>query len=207
VSTSAAFHDFAKRVGDRTLLFSAVADTFAIERVLYPGSYIDLAPSFFFPSVTYIDIDKRAAEFFADTDGVERLVKRYKKFPGPFDVKFHHADYAQPLPGRPKKFDLIISMYAGFAAAATKRYLKKGGWLLADDSHGDASLAKLDPAFRLVAAVQDHYGQRHRLDQADLDTYLVAKNPSDVTPEVIRKRGRGAAYTRFASAYVFERTR
>ncbi len=173
--------------------------------MLYPGSYVDIAPSFFFPSVTYVDTDKRSAAFFADTEGVERLITRYKKFNGPFEVKFHHADYDQALPGRPKKFDLVISMYAGFVSSATKRYLKRGGWLLANDGHGDASLANLDPEFRLVATVQDHFGKRHRLDRNDLDTYLVAKTPADVTEAVLRRRRRGAAYTKFASGYVFER--
>ena len=36
------------------------------ERALYPGSYVDLAPSFVWPSVTYVDTDRRAAQFFAD---------------------------------------------------------------------------------------------------------------------------------------------
>ncbi len=37
--------------------------------------------------------------------------------------------------------DLIISQYAGFVGQETKRYLKEGGILLCNDSHGDATLA------------------------------------------------------------------
>ena len=47
--------------GDRWRLFSAVAESLDASTVLYPGSYVDLAPSFVFDSVTYLDVDKRAA--------------------------------------------------------------------------------------------------------------------------------------------------
>ena len=46
--------------GDRHRLFTAVAEALDAGRVLYPGSYVDIAPSFVWPSVTYVDIDRRA---------------------------------------------------------------------------------------------------------------------------------------------------
>jgi hypothetical protein len=60
-----------RHTGDRLRLFTAVADTVAAETVLYPGSFVAIAPSFVFPAVTYLDEDKRAARFFADSEGVE----------------------------------------------------------------------------------------------------------------------------------------
>lgn len=43
--------------------------------VLYPGSYVDIAASFVFPSVTYVDIDARAARFFSDSNGVDEIIE------------------------------------------------------------------------------------------------------------------------------------
>ena len=57
--------------GDRHRLFSAVAAAVDVETVLYPGSYVDLAPSFVWPSVTYVDIDRRATQFFDDEAGAD----------------------------------------------------------------------------------------------------------------------------------------
>jgi hypothetical protein len=43
---------------------SAIADAIEADNVFYPGSYVDIPPSFVFPSVTYLDIDKRTPRFF-----------------------------------------------------------------------------------------------------------------------------------------------
>lgn len=49
--------------------------------------------------------------------------------------------------------DLIISQYAGFVGQATKVYLKKGGILLCNDSHGDATLAYCDSDYEFVGVI------------------------------------------------------
>jgi hypothetical protein len=59
-------------VGDQVALFSAVADAVEANSVLYPGSYVDLTPAFIWPSVTFVDVDRRANQFFSDRDGVQR---------------------------------------------------------------------------------------------------------------------------------------
>ena len=43
-------------------------------RVLYPGSYVDVAASFVFSNVTYVDMDRRANRFFGDADGVREII-------------------------------------------------------------------------------------------------------------------------------------
>lgn len=40
---------------------------------------------------------------------------------------------------------------------------------------------------------------------SDLDSYLVPKQPIDVTVDLVRQRGRGIAHTKSPFAYVFER--
>lgn len=90
--------------GDRRHLFSAVAESVDASTVLYPGSYVDLAPSFVFGSVTYLDVDKRAARFFADTEGVREIVADHDG-PSDPDITFIHSDYRSVLDGYliPKK--------------------------------------------------------------------------------------------------------
>jgi hypothetical protein len=63
--------------GDRWRLFRAVRETIDAERVLYPGSYVDIAPSFVFQNVTYLDIDKRTPAFFADRAGILEIIAEH----------------------------------------------------------------------------------------------------------------------------------
>jgi len=42
--------------------------------VLYPGSYVDIGASMAFSSVTYVDVDNRAAQFFEDAEGVPEII-------------------------------------------------------------------------------------------------------------------------------------
>lgn len=118
------------------------------------------------------------------------------------DVAFLHVDYTEPLPISPASFDLLISLYAGPVWEHCRTYLSPQGYFLANTSHGDASLAALDPTLRLVAAVHQRDGT-YRLDTKNLDSYLLPMRPSAADPETIRRRGRGIAYTRTAFAYVF----
>lgn len=79
-----------------------------------------------------------------------------------------------------------------------------GGWLLATTSHGDASMAALDPAVRLAAAVH-HRDGRYRIATDGLDRYLIPKRPQRADVDEIRASGRGIAYTHTAFAYLFQR--
>jgi hypothetical protein len=68
--------------GDRVRLFTAVCDAVAPRSALYPGSFADVAPSFVIDDVVYVDNDRRAAQFFADTDGVDEVIDRHRGTPG-----------------------------------------------------------------------------------------------------------------------------
>ncbi len=198
------YEDYEQSRGDLGGMFSILADAFTIDRVLYPGSYVHLTPSFVFPSVVYVDTDRRAKKFFADRLGVETLVNERKQYDGQPEITFHHADYTTDLDEPEGSFDLLVSLYAGFVSEACKRYLHVGGWLLANNSHGDASMASIDSDYEFVAAVK-HRGDRYRLVYKDLDSYFVPKKDVEVTPELLRSTGRGIGYTKSASAYVFRR--
>ena len=99
--------------------------------------------------------------------------------------------------------DLLISLFAGPLSDHARRYLRPGGWLLANSSHGDASLAALDPTLRLVAVAHAR-GGHYRVTTDRLEEYLVPRRPEMADADRIRSSGRGIAYTRTAFAYLFQ---
>ena len=191
---------------DRSRLFESVSGYVDADRVLYPGSYIDLAPSFHFDHVVYVDTDRRAARFFAQHEAVNELVATHRsnlKRPGPFHLQFHHLDYTADLPVEEASVDLLVSLYAGFVSEHCIRYLRVGGHLLANSSHGDASMASIDPRLRLIAVV-DRAGDRYRI-RTDVDGYLIPKRGTPPNRDELHQLGRSIAYTRTAAAYLFQR--
>ena len=194
---------------DRLRLFAAVAAAIDPTRVLYPGSYIDIAPSVSFEDVTYVDVDRRAARFFARADDVAALVEAKRTAsragtPGPPTIAFHHLDYTDDLPIEASSIDLLISLYAGFVSEHCTRYVRRGGHLLVNPSHGDASMAALDPRYRLVGVVVRR-ADRYTLRTNELDTYLIPKRGTPPSRSELHRLGRGIAYTRSPYAYLFER--
>lgn len=191
--------------GDRHRLFLAVAEAVEAGRVLYPGSWCDVAASFVWPSVTYVDNDRRAARFFHDVDGVREIVVAAG---GSVDseIRFLSADYTEPLPFEPESFDLLVSLYSGPLSGACTPFLRVGGTLLANASHGDVALASIDERYELAGVVLG-YGDGYRVARDDLASHLVPKRPIEVTRELIEQTGRGVAYTKSAAAYLFRRCR
>ena len=188
---------------DRFRLFRAVGSVIAPETALYAGSYVDVAPSFFFPNVTYVDTDRRAKAFFEDEEGVREIIDTRGSAPPNNLFSFIHSDYAElTLPEQ--SFDLLISLYAGFISEYCTGFLKVGGHLLVNPSHGDAALASIDERYRLAAAVVSQSGD-YRVSQSNLASYLQPKKPVDITRELLFSTHRGIAYTRPAFAYIFER--
>ncbi len=193
-------------VGDRSELFGAVADLIDANDVLYPGSYVDLTPSYVWPAVTYVDVDRRANQFFADTDGVAELVAEHGGQRGGAgrSVRFIHADYSDRLDLGDDSFDLLISLYAGFISEHCTRYLRPGGHLLVNSSHGDAAMASIDERYDLAAVVVSRNGH-YRTSTANLDSYLIPKRDVEITKDSLHASGRGVAYTKSPFAYLFRR--
>lgn len=178
---------------------------FPVGKVLYPGSFVDIAPSFVFPAVTYVDVDQRAQAFFDDTPGVFEIVGKHSDVSLRPAIEFLLADYTEPLDLPDDTFDLLISLYAGPVSDYCTRYLKPGGLLLANSSHGDAALAAIDRRLELIAIVAAHDGS-YRIKTDDLQMYMVPKSDQPLTRSEIRARGRGVAYTKQAFAYMFRRS-
>lgn len=191
--------------GDRLRLFRAIGAHVEADQVLYPGSYVDISPSFVFPRVTYVDVDRRAAAFFKDAEGINEIIQAHAGPPNP-DFRFIHQDYTTSLNVEEASCDLLISLYAGFISEACTTKLRIGGKLLANPSHGDVAMASIDPRYELVGALIARSGD-YRVRTTDLDSYLVPKTPKKPTKESLHKSGRGISYTKSAFAYLFERIR
>ncbi len=190
--------------GDRWRLFAAAADFVDAEAVLYPGSYVDISPSFVWPAVTYVDVDRRAERFFRDVEGVREIVAMHPGAPADPRITFIHADYTTDLPIQDAGFDLLVSLYAGPVSRHCTGYLRIGGSLLVNPSHGDAAFASIDSRYELAGVVRSRSG-RYSISKDELDTYLVPKTPVEVTAGLIEATGRGIAYTKSPFAYVFRR--
>ncbi len=114
---------------------------------------MDVAASFVFDSVTYVDVDPRAARFFADTAGVEAIISRHCRKPGKAAGGIIPSDYRTELSVPDQSVGLLVSLYAGFVSEYCTRYLQPGGWLLVNPSHGDVAMASIDRRYRLAAVV------------------------------------------------------
>jgi len=193
-----------RSVGDRRPLFRAVAEATGAASALYPGSYVDIAPSFSIPDVTYVDVDRRANRFFGDRAGVEEIV-RAEAGTAARTIAFVHADYSDELPLADEAFDLLISLYAGFVSEHCTRHLRVGGTLLVNSSHGDAAMASIDDRYELAGVVMSRDGA-YRVSDDDLGRYLVPKRPTTITRDLLHDSGRGIAYTTSPFAYLFRRT-
>jgi hypothetical protein len=204
--TRALWDKQSQAVGDRSQLFSAVGDMVEATSVLYPGSYVDLTPAFIWPETTFVDVDRRANQFFADVDGIGELMSEHGANSRSHTVRFIHGDYQDPLDLEERSFDLLISLYAGFISEHCTRYLRVGGHLLVNSSHGDAAMASIDDRYRLRAVITSRDGG-YRASSSDLDTHLIPKKDVEVTKELLHSTGRGIAYTKSPFAYVFERYR
>lgn len=188
--------------GDRVRLYQAVQEVVAAARVLYPGSFVDVAASTVFPHVTYVEIDRRAKTFFDDSEGVREILSELGNADSS-EFAFVNTDY-RSLQLEDQSFDMLISLYAGFVSEHCTPLLRVGGTLLVNSSHGDAALASIDRRYELGAAVLSRGGE-YSIRTHDLDEYMIPKRPVEITPEYLHERGRGIAYTRPAFAYLFNR--
>ncbi len=197
-------HHVAK--GDERLdLFRGLVERYGVQSALYPGSFVHVTPSYVIPTVVYADADGRAVRFFADP-ALREFVLRQRQYEREPEIRFHAGDFAIAIDEPDGSFDLLISQYAGFVSRACKRYLAVGGRLVVNNSHGDASMAALDPDWRLTA-VYRRQGEHFNFSDSDLETYMISKRGAAPTESDLERTMRGPAFTRTVAGYVFERVR
>ena len=98
-----------------------------------------------------------------------------------------------------------MSLYAGFISEPCTRYLRIGGTLLVNPSHGDAAMASIDDRYELSGVVVARDGN-YRVRADGLDDYLIPKKRGiEVTPDLPHERNQGIAYTKSPFAYLFTR--
>lgn len=190
--------------GDRRRLFATVAQAVDARSVLYPGCFVDIAASMVFDDVTYVDIDKRFTAFFADEVGVREIVDDERDNADEYTLRSIHADYQHELPITAESVDLLVSLYAGFVSEHCTQYLKVGGALLVNPSHGDAAMASIDERYELHGVITSRDGA-YAFSSQGLDGYFIPKRGEPVTVERLHELGRGVAYTKSPFAYLFTR--
>ncbi|MFX1380276.1 MAG: hypothetical protein ACFFA4_14405, partial [Promethearchaeota archaeon] len=93
----------------------------------------------------------------------------------------------------------------GFVSQGCKKYLKKEGLLLANNTHGDASMAYLDNDYEFIAAIY-RSNRQYRLTYKNLEKYFIPKNQElKVNEEYLKEKRRGIGYTKTANAYLFRK--
>ena len=197
------YEEYLKKVGDRNGLFSLLSINYPIKRALYPGSYVDITPSFYFPYTVYVDSDKKAKKFFKDGELIKNFIDFNKEYSQDSFFRYFPNDYRLNIDEDKNSFDLLISLYAGFISKYCKNYLKNGGLLLANDSHGDASMAQLDGRFRLIGVINIS-GANYIFSQKNLDQYFILKKNYVVTEKKLEEYQKGIDFTKKADFYLFK---
>mgnify|MGYP000026062657 CR=1 FL=1 len=185
-------------------LFRELNTKFHIEKVLYPGSHVHITPSLIFSNVIYADSFKNTYKFFQAQDTIEFIKKNREYLEEPI-IHFYQQDYRKPFKDLEIEFDLVISQYAGFVGQASKKYLKNGGILVCNNSHGDASMTSLDTDFELIAIYNRRADEKFSISEKNLANYLIPKNGIQPTKEKLLKSMQGIAYTKSPSGYIFKK--
>ena len=198
------YEEFMIKSGDRYGLFKLLNDEFSITTASYPGSYIDITPSFFFPVTYYIDTDRKAKQFFEMENEILDYIEKNKTYDEDATLKYYPEDYRTEFDEIMNSSDLLISLYAGFISKYCKNLLKKDGLVLANNSHGDASMAYLDEDFVFYGVI-DYRNKKYYLNSDKLDEYFIPKKNITVTKELLEKTNRGVGYIKSASFYLFKK--
>lgn len=105
---------------ERIEVFTALKEKYKIESILYPGSFVHIAPSFIFLKTVYVDNNNGAKSFFKDLEFVQDIVDSRKIYAQDSDIQFFGQSYNNPLPLEKDSFDLLISHYARIISQACK---------------------------------------------------------------------------------------
>lgn len=188
---------------ERRELFKALTAQFEIHRGIYPGSFVHITPSFSIREMIYIDSDKRVHQFFHSKSAKE-YVEENKEYGGPARFTGLQADFTGDIDVPPGYYDALFSFYSGFVSQACKKYLKGKGILIANNSHGDSSIAFTDPDYELIGMIH-RKGSRFSITDKDLDQYFRKRDGSHIDVEKVLSTMTGERFTRPAYAYIFRK--
>lgn len=194
---------FIEKQDERREMFSLLEQVYSLRSGLYPGSFVHITPSFYIPEMVYIDNDRRISKFFNDPAVFEYVVKNkiYESSP---QFKGIQGDYSKDQGLEEGYFDAVFSFYAGFISVSCKKYLRSGGILVANNSHGDASMAITDEELESVGVVLRRQN-KFNLQSDHLDPFLEKHDDSPIDMEKVKKRMVGERFKKSAFAYVFRK--
>jgi hypothetical protein len=190
---------------DRANLFKLIKETYNCSEVLYPGCFIHITPSFFFPHVVYVDRNPDAVKFFADMDGVLQFINHNKNYKRTPYVRFIAQDYTTAMPLEDRQFDLVLSLYAGGISRVCKKYLKIGGILLTHNFQNEAGDAAADASLQLIAAIRFHK-KAYTLIEDSPDTILSLRGKAK-TKRVLKQTSSGVECSENEDYFIFRRYR
>lgn len=185
---------------ERNELFKLIQKEFDIQKALYPGSFVHISPSFYIREVVYMDLDKRCKKFFSEpkTNAYIELKKEYKE---KSIHRYYEGDFSNPIDEEDNYFDLLISQYSGFISNYCSHYLRHGGILLVNDSHGDATLAFTSGNFELIGVIDDGVS----INRESLDEYFCFSRKRAIDIDVVLKKMKGPKYKKMAYSYLFRK--
>jgi len=192
------FKNYVDKIGNRKNIYKIVKDIFDLKSAIYPGSYIDIVPSLILEEVTYIDNFKKANTFFKQKNEIAKYIEENKEYSNPSYINFIYDDYSKV--SNIKMVDLIISQYAGFVGQETKQFLKVGGILLANDSHGDATLAYLDESYQFIATLDNNI-----INFDNLEKYFSLSRKRMINLSEVNEKQKGPKYINNAQNYIFKK--
>ncbi|MBD3353800.1 MAG: hypothetical protein GF364_20125 [Candidatus Lokiarchaeota archaeon] len=184
-------------------LFKKLNEEYIINEVFYPGSYAHITPALVFPKVIFNDLYQKLIEFY-NSEEIKNYIESHKLYSKNPIYLYIKGDYTKKLPLEEETFDLLISQYAGFVSRACRKYLKIGGILVANNSHGDAGMANYLPEYDFIAVMnrrKTHFSHSTK----NLDAYFIPKKPHEISEDYLEQIGKGIGYTKYATDYVFRR--
>jgi hypothetical protein len=191
---------------ERAGLFALVQQSYGGNQALYPGCFVHITPSLFFPHVVYIDRHPEAQSFFADLESISRFVERNKHYKRSAYLRFIAQDFTDSLPLPDGSFDLLISIFTGEVARTCNRYLKPGGLLLTNDRlkgvHDEAAFAD----FKLISVIRFKRGKYHLIEDRFSQPITSYKAPNRVL-RYLRLGDRGVQYVENEIYYIFRKHR
>ena len=189
---------------ERHGLFRSLSEEFDLSSGIYPGSFVHITPSLYIPEMAYIDSDRRIGKFFEDAE-TAAYIQEHRTYADPPRILWQQTDYGTISALPEDHYAILFSFYAGFISQICKRYLRRHGLLLANNSHGDASLAIVDPDYELVGVVLRR-GDDFRIKTHTLEPYISKKDGSAIDTEKVRERMIGERFSTPAYAYLFRKS-
>lgn len=185
---------------ERTTLFKNVRVKYECDKALYPGSFTHVTPSFYFPEVVYLDLDKRCKKYFSENETRE-FVKDKKEYSEEPIFRFYEESFENDIEEDYEYFDLIISQFSGFISKYCTKYLRRNGILLANDSHGDATLAFTSGEYDLIGVINDEM----EIEENNLEEYFTFSRKNEIDLDKVLKTMKGPKYKNMCYSYVFRK--